>query len=371
LEPIRRALAAFLRWWGDELWGLLPEPLRRLVSGPGPRIVVAVHHAARRVLEERGRQLRPIAPSSGPAQPRGQETNALADLAKSTRRVPIGIRLPFDACFSRRVALPAAARNDFRKLLSVDLQRATPFRAGDVYTSHYVEDSTGERGKLKVRQLVVKRTTLDPVIAEIESLGLRVSFADCWDEDGSTALPVNFLEAVPNCTTSFGSPLQAVGPLFGLALLLACSAVWLVVQKHENALDQLHKEIARAKGDARNVQLLRDRAEAALAEVASLRRIKLESIPVVQTLEDLSRLLPDSTWLTDLRIESDTVEFSGRAKSAANLLPLLERSAQFVDATLAAPLTFDPRDDKERFSVRVRLRRQTPVGATSRDGKSG
>jgi general secretion pathway protein L len=81
--------------------------------------------------------------------------------------------------------------------------------------------------------------------------------------------------------------------------------------------------------------------------------------------------LPDSVWLTDLRIEGEAVEISGLAKSAAGLLPLIERSAHFVDATLAAPLTLDPREDKERFSVRVRVRRQTPERAANREGKSG
>jgi general secretion pathway protein L len=387
-ESIRRGLAPFFRWWVDELAGIVPGPLRRLVSGPGRRIVVAMHPrlqfpartatsncgellAGLHVLEERGGQLRSIGPSCVTAEPHGPETSALAELAKSTRRVPIGIRLPFDACFARRIALPAGARNDFRNILSLDLERATPFRAGDVYASHYVEDPVAESGKLKVRQLVVKRTTLDPVIAEIQALGVRVSFADCWDKDGRTALPVNFLEPSPDIASPFGKQLRPTGLLVGLALLLACSAMFLFVHKHDRALEQVQKELVHAKGEAQNVRRRLDRAEAALAEVASLRRMKLESIPVVQTLEDLSRLMPDSAWLTELRIDGDTVEFSGLAKSAVDLLPLVERSAQFVDATLAAPLTFDPREDKERFSVRLRIRLQTPEHTASRAGKSG
>jgi general secretion pathway protein L len=372
LERVGRGPAAFLRWWIDELSGLVPAPLRRLVSRPQRRIVVAVHPRLQfRVLEEHGGQLRSVGPSSGTGEPRHLGTGALAELARSTPLAPIGVRLPFDACFARRVALPAAARNNFRSILSLDLERATPFRAGEVYASHYVEDPIGESGKLKVRQVVVKRTTLDPVIAEIETFGLRVSFADCWDEDGRTGLPINFLEPSPKSASPLGKLIHPNALLAGLALVLACSAIFLIVYKHEGALAQLQSEIAHAKGEAQNVRRLLGRAEAALVQVASLRRMKRESIPAVQTLEELTRLLPDSAWLTDLRIEGDAVELSGLAKSAAELVAVLERSAMFTDAALAAPLTLDPREDKERFSLRVRLRRDAPQHAASRGGRSG
>lgn len=370
LERIRRDLAAFLRWWGGELWGLVPRPLRPLVSGSAPRIVVAVDLSGLHVLDERGSQRRPIGPSSGTAAPRGQNISALAGIAGSNSRVPIGIRLPFDACFARRIALPAAARRDFRSILSLNLERATPFQAGDVYTSHYVENPSAESGKLEVRQLVVKRTTLDRVIAEIESLGLRVSFADCWDEDGRTALPVNFLEP-PTSAWPLGSQVRPASLLVSAAFLLASSAMFLVVHKHDGALEQLQRKLARAKSEAQIVRRSIERAETALAAAASLRRMKHDRIPVVESLEELSRLMPDSAWLTDLRIDGDTVEFAGLAKSAADLLPVLERSAPFVDATLAAPSTLDPSQDKERFTVRVRFRRQTPERAASRAETSG
>jgi general secretion pathway protein L len=370
VPPIRRGLAEFFSWWAYELWELVPAQLRGHVSDPGPRIVVAVDPSGLRVLDERGGQFRPMARSEANA-PRGRETGALIELARSRPQIPIGIRLPFDACFARRVALPAAARKNFRSILNLDLERATPFRLDDVYTSHYLEDTSAEGSKLKVRQLVVKRTTLDPLIAQIESLGLRVSFSDCWCEDGRTALPVDFLESNPNMASPFGGQLRPTALIIALFLLLTCSATFLVVRKHDSALDQLQQETARAKGEAQNVRRIADRAEAVLAEVTSLRRMKLESVPIAQILEELARILPDTAWLTDLRIEGDTVEISGLSTSAANLLPILERSPHFVDAALAAPLTLDPREDKERFSLRVRIRRQPPERASSREGRSG
>ena len=46
---------------------------------------------------------------------------------------------------------------------------------------------------------------------------------------------------------------------------------------------------------------------------------------------------------------------TGFAKSAASLVPLLEKSPLFSEASLTSPVIFDNQEDKERFSVRIRL----------------
>jgi general secretion pathway protein L len=84
--------------------------------------------------------------------------------------------------------------------------------------------------------------------------------------------------------------------------------------------------------------------------------MKLAQVPAVEVLELLSRVLPDSVWLTDLRIAGDTLDITGLAKSGAALPSLFVGSALFSDAALTAPLTLDPREDRERFSLRVRIK---------------
>ena len=99
-----------------------------------------------------------------------------------------------------------------------------------------------------------------------------------------------------------------------------------------------------------------ERSGAAVADLARLQRMKLGQVPAVEVLEELSRLLPDTVWLTDVRIEGDAVDIAGLAKSGAALPPLFVGSALFADAALTAPVTLDQREDKERFSLRIRIK---------------
>ena len=91
--------------------------------------------------------------------------------------------------------LPKAARDDLRRMLNFDLERATPFRLGEVYTAYLPAGEAGAKGKQRIRQLVVKREAVDPLIADVKAAGLEPAFVDCWQTTPASGLPVNFLEA--------------------------------------------------------------------------------------------------------------------------------------------------------------------------------
>jgi len=133
----------------------------------------------------------------------------------------------------------------------------------------------------------------------------------------------------------------------------------LSLSRYEAALGEVRAETARLRIQAAGVRDAMERSAAAVADLARLQRMKLGQVPAVEVLEELSRLLPDSVWLTDLRIEGDVVDVTGLAKSGAALPPLFVGSALFTDAALTAPVTLDQREDKERFSLRIRIRPPT------------
>jgi general secretion pathway protein L len=137
------------------------------------------------------------------------------------------------------------------------------------------------------------------------------------------------------------------------------------MSRYEAALAEVKTETTKLRTQAAAVREAIERSGAAVADLARLQRMKLGQVPAVEVLEELSRLLPDSVWLTDLRIEGDAVDLTGLAKSGAALPSLFVGSTLFADAALTAPVTLDQREDKERFSLRIRLR---PLAAASLPG---
>ncbi len=208
---------------------------------------------------------------------------------------PVGIRLPRSACLIRRIELPAAARQDFDKILQLDLERATPFRHQDIYCDHVVEDGPGRNGKIWVRQIVVKRELLEPILRQLAAADIEVDFADCWDDAGKLGLPINLLRGGQGELASAARRrLVAVLTLCLCVLILSCSAVAIGLNRYETALQRLEAETASAKAKALAVKRSLTGVEASLAEVAELRRLKTARPPVIRVLDELTRLLPDT-----------------------------------------------------------------------------
>src|SRR5262249_19195484 len=64
-----------------------------------------------------------------------------------------------------------------------------------------------------------------------------------------------------------------------------------------------------------------------------LARRKQTSPASVMVLEAISSVLPDTTYVTELRIEGDKIQVVGLTQDAPSLIKLMEQSPQFMHAT--------------------------------------
>jgi len=266
--------------------------------------------------------------------------------------------------------LPAAARQDFAKILRLDLERATPFRHQDVYADHFVESGPHRGGKLSVRQIVVKRDVIDPILQQLSASDIKVNFVDCWDDDGKVGLPVNLLRSEQRELASTARHrLGAVLALF--VLILTCSAILIGLNKYESALQRLEADTESAKVKALVVNRALTTVEGSLAEFAALRRLKTARPPVIRILDELTRLLPDTAWVSYFKIDGDAIEVTVVAKSTGELLALFAHSPLFSTAALSAPVTYDAGGQSERATVRMTLKPATVPArlSDSREGK--
>ena len=67
-------------------------------------------------------------------------------------------------------------------------------------------------------------------------------------------------------------------------------------------------------------------------------------------------MLPDHTYLSELRVADGSVSATGFSGDAAQLIRLLDQSALFTGAHLTGAITPDKAEHKDHFSLAFRIR---------------
>jgi general secretion pathway protein L len=110
---------------------------------------------------------------------------------------------------------------------------------------------------------------------------------------------------------------------------------------------QVEQEVQRARGAASEERRLLDLVEG----TRFLQDTRAGRPTTVEILDELSRRIPDSTYLEKLSIEGDRILLIGFSSEASALVQQLEGSDLWRNAALAGALQPDPRTRKDRFTL--------------------
>ena len=77
-------------------------------------------------------------------------------------------------------------------------------------------------------------------------------------------------------------------------------------------------------------------------------------------MNELTRLLPDNTWLVRARLQGDKLVLSGYSSAASSLIGSLESSKALSQVRFSSPVTLDRRVERERFDITANV---LPKGA--------
>jgi Tfp pilus assembly protein PilN len=147
-------------------------------------------------------------------------------------------------------------------------------------------------------------------------------------------------------------PVYALGTTGALLALVVIAHGWIERGLYARALD---REIKRLESPAERVRRESQEVTALNARAAILEGLRRETWRKLQILQELTRLMPDGTWLQEVHLGDDTVEVFGFSDRAAELVPPLENSPYFSQVEFTSPITRDAQN-KEIFRIRMRLR---------------
>lgn len=269
--------------------------------------------------------------------------------------LPAGVRedllqvellLPAQHVLRRRLSLPAEVANNLQEVLGYQVSRLTPFPPDKLYYDVAVIGESTSGDQFEVELLAAPRAYVDPLLEQIESAsGLRVSRLTV---EGNEQANLFGAQRVPGRwwrRLNLNSWLL-IGVLF--ALLLAAVAP---VLKERQLVIERKQAIALLQAEVQGLAAVKETLEHDLDGLTQMvnRRVSLPSPDRV--IAEVTRLLPDETYLTAFNIQKNVLTLNGIGKDAVDLIPALNASELFESARFASPVSRNAGTGLDQFVI--------------------
>jgi general secretion pathway protein L len=270
------------------------------------------------------------------------------DLVQGAREVVLC--LPRDKALIRNLTLPLAALENLREVLGFEIDRQTPVGVDQVYYDHRVTGRKPADNSIEVELVVTPREYLDDLLGRLSDLGFRPHQATICAYEDDIPLAVNLLpERQRRRRPGKARNLNMALGLLAIALLISAVSLPLLNQRHTIKVLEARLELLNGRADT--VRQLRAQVERLEGESRFLVNKKQSRPLVLELVSELTRILPDDTWITRLDFSGLEFQLQGQSKAAAALIPLIESSPLFQNARFRSPVTRIGRTDDERFHL--------------------
>ncbi|RTL90811.1 MAG: fimbrial assembly protein [Hyphomicrobiales bacterium] len=359
---VRTSALRFLAWYRREFFSLFPPETAAWLTDRGDRqLILRAGDPDLWCIDARGGRLWRL---SGEELASSTLEEALRTRGLARNAVRIGLEIESDAFFVRRFDVPSAAAASLPKLLVADIERKTPFRLAEVLYGHTAAKHPGNPDKLRVTLWILRR---DIAESAVERAGLAfsdIAFVRPADPRGGAQTPLITLAAKSETSHLFRNlALGLCAAAAGFFIIGVAATLW-----RQNALaEELDGKIQEMSARAARVRQVVDRASSESRLLSVLRIARRNGPQFADLWEETARILPDSAYVTDFRLSEPkpnehAVDIAGFASSAVGLPALFNKSPLFSDAGLTAPITPDPKEKREGFSLQAKLEHRKPEG---------
>lgn len=351
------AAGRFWRWWTNELAALLPSWLRQ--PGASDADALLIEMTPRSIVLQRWLQGSLAEQGRIDRQPGNPDADGAAfrSLFSKLRKrdEAVALWLSPAQCLAKQVELPLAAAKNLRQVLGFEMDRHTPFKAEQVYFDFRVLRVDNQNNRISLRLVAVPRAEMDGLLNLLASWGATATAAYA----AGTAVPggasMNLMPAGRN-TPQPQTRSRSIHPgLLLLALLVGAAALAIPVWQKREAVLALLPVVDRAKQRAMEIDALRREQEKLAAEYNFMLLKKQFAPPLVVLLNELSRLLPDDTWVQQFSLKGSELQIQGETGSSSRLIALFENSRLLRDANFRSPLTKGDLPGSERYHLTAQI----------------
>jgi general secretion pathway protein L len=368
----RLGVAGFWGWWVAQLAALLPAGVRARWQRSRSRPAVAIEATDAtlwRPVVRHGRLTLQREGAVGVDADAVATRSAVTALARASgHALPLAVTLclPARAVLRKTLTLPAAVEENLRQVLAYDLDRHTPFKADELYFAAAVVGHDAARGTVRVELAAARRSVVDPLIQKVEGWGAQVAAVSPELPADTGRVTLDLSPPEQNGALTAWRRWQVLAPVAVLAVLILAATLLPIWQKREQVI-ALGEQAGAARAQAAVSESLRSELDRRVGDYNFALERKFAYPSTVQILDDVTRLLPDDTWLTQFELHTTRgkevtrdLSLRGESANAGRLVGVLEESKLFTQAAPRSPITKIQPGPGEIFDVGAQLKPLPP-----------
>ena len=339
----------FFRWWGGELRNAMPEKLRARMQYARRKLLMEVGGGEVALSIDDADSIQSLDSLSieQDAQLQQQRVRELL-LQHELTEVSRDLVLSEDVVLRTQVVMPLAAETNLRQALAYEMDRHTPFQAEEVFYQWRILSRDRDAGQLHFDLFVTPRGPVEAHVELLKRLGLAPTGVDVAGDDGPLGinlLPVGLRYKLVKQQVRVNWIIAAATAF--LLIFVMTQSLWL----REHQIQEVEEAIENVRAEALAVQQIRKQIDDATEAAGFLQTHKVENGYKLKMLAELTRILPDDTFLDRLSLHAETAQMQGKSSNAQSLIELINDSPFFENASFRGPTRLDSRSGKEIFDL--------------------
>jgi len=378
----RAGFSAFWSWWIGQLAPLIPARMHNVVQRRRLRPVLAfgaddavlwVPAVANSHLAYKETARIALSADEAAVTIAGRAAiEGLSPAAKGRGAGPVRIVVALAAghVLRKTITLPAAIEDNLAQALTYDLDRHTPFKPDEVNFDAIIVGRDPAKREIRVDWAAALKTIVNQVRRRAESWGATVVAVTPASPTGAVPIAGPLLNLLPGAGPARTSARHRWQIWVPLALIAAAAlfATGLPLWQKRGYVIALQQQAGQARAQADASGALREELERLTGDYNFALQKKYAFPTALQSIEDVTKLLPDDTWLTQFEMKSTAkgkephreILVRGESANAGRLISLLEESKLFEQAAPRSPTTKIQPGPGEIFDLGAQLKPLPP-----------
>ncbi len=229
----------------------------------------------------------------------------------------VRIKLPVENVLQKTVSYPAVVEENLHDVIINDLDRQTPFTLSQVYLAHHIVrryDAADGTAKIDVELTIVMRKIADAALARVRELGGSVyslSVAGVAGVSGGSSMtnsshPIELLPEDARPARRLSRLQKTNLALLGVLVAVIAAAIIVPIYLKREQMKALQPMVDKARLEADGSRKIEAEFQRMQQEYQVAMTKKYASVPIIDVVEALTKLSPDTVWLKTLEVKTTT-----------------------------------------------------------------